>query len=51
MHKLIRDEKELTMIKYTLLDYNKPIFCDTETCAHEGYADGGLYGQIRLIQN
>jgi len=47
MYKLIRDPEGLKEIK---VDYTRPIFCDTETCAHEGYAEGGLYGQIRLLQ-
>ena len=49
MYKLIRNKKDLKDIRMDI-DYDKPIFCDTETCAHEGYSDGGLYGQIRLIQ-
>jgi len=32
------------------LDFNKPIFADTETCTDEGKTSGGLYGKVRLLQ-
>ena len=33
-----------------LIDFNKPIHCDTETCKDLGKTDGGLYGKVRMVQ-
>lgn len=49
MYTLIRDPDQ---VKNCLDSINKDklVFCDTETCYLEGHTDGGLYGDIRLIQ-
>jgi DNA polymerase-1 len=46
VYELIRDLGEFN----NYIDYDKPVFCDTETCIEEGKTDGGLYGLVRLVQ-
>ena len=46
---LIRNPGQLESIEHEL-DKSKPLFVDTETCIEYGKTDGGLYGQVRLVQ-
>jgi len=46
MHKLIRTLNDFN----NCINYNEPLFSDTETYEDIGKTDGGLYGKVRLIQ-
>ena len=49
MYILVRDPELLSSVKDELQP-QKPLFVDTETCVEYGKTDGGLYGNVRLIQ-
>ncbi len=49
VYKLIRSEKKAIKL-LRKLDNKRPVMCDTETCTDIGKTNGGLYGQVRLIQ-